>query len=198
MKRVTSRNGRPLPLAQIPELSFQEFRTEILDGASHGERVILYFGVRDRGRIKLYAVLANDDNSSLHSLSSSVDEGGSFESLAVDIPSLYIFEREIFEEFGIRPENHPWLKPVRYPQKRANQSERIEDYPFFSMEGDEVHEVAVGPVHAGIIEPGHFRFMCDGENLHHLEIQLGYQHRGVEDMFLQGDIRSKTVLAESI
>ena len=198
MKRVTSRNGRPLPLAQIPELSFQEFRTEILDGASHGERVILYFGVRDRGRIKLYAVLANDDNSSLHSLSSSVEEGGSFESLAVDIPSLYIFEREIFEEFGIRPENHPWLKPVRYPQKRANQSERIEDYPFFTMEGDEVHEVAVGPVHAGIIEPGHFRFMCDGENLHHLEIQLGYQHRGVEDMFLQGDIRSKTVLAESI
>lgn len=198
MKRVTSRNGRPLPLAQIPELSFPEFRTEILDGVSHGERVLLYFGLRDRGRIKVYSVLANDDNSSLHSLSSSVAEGESFDSLANDIPSLHIFEREIFEEFGILPEGHPWLKPVRYPHNRANKREKTENYPFFSMEGDEIHEVAVGPVHAGIIEPGHFRFMCDGENLHHLEIQLGYQHRGVEEMFLQGNILLKTVLAESI
>ena len=48
------------------------------------------------------------------------------------------------------------------------------------MEGGEVHEVAVGPVHAGIIEPGHFRFQCAGEEVLHLEIALGYQHRGVE------------------
>jgi Ni,Fe-hydrogenase III large subunit len=51
---------------------------------------------------------------------------------------------------------------------------------FFRMEGEEVHEVAVGPVHAGIIEPGHFRFQCHGETVYHLEISLGYQHRGVE------------------
>jgi Ni,Fe-hydrogenase III large subunit len=48
------------------------------------------------------------------------------------------------------------------------------------MQGEEVHEVAVGPVHAGVIEPGHFRFQCHGETVHHLEISLGYQHRGVE------------------
>jgi len=52
------------------------------------------------------------------------------------------------------------------------------------MDGDEVHEVAVGPVHAGIIEPGHFRFMCHGENVYHLEIQLGYQHRGIEKILI--------------
>ncbi|MBF0551301.1 MAG: hydrogenase, partial [Deltaproteobacteria bacterium] len=51
---------------------------------------------------------------------------------------------------------------------------------FFQVEGEEVHEVAVGPVHAGIIEPGHFRFQCYGEEVLHLEISLGYQHRGVE------------------
>ncbi len=51
---------------------------------------------------------------------------------------------------------------------------------FFRMEGPEVHEVAVGPVHAGVIEPGHFRFQCHGETVFHLEISLGYQHRGVE------------------
>ena len=51
---------------------------------------------------------------------------------------------------------------------------------FYRVEGEEVHEVAVGPVHAGVIEPGHFRFQCHGEHVFHLEISLGYQHRGVE------------------
>ena len=51
---------------------------------------------------------------------------------------------------------------------------------FFRVEGEEIHEVAVGPVHAGVIEPGHFRFQCHGEQVFHLEISLGYQHRGVE------------------
>ena len=54
------------------------------------------------------------------------------------------------------------------------------------MTGEEVHEVAVGPVHAGIIEPGHFRFQCHGENVYHLEISLGYQHRGVERALVGG------------
>jgi Ni,Fe-hydrogenase III large subunit len=54
------------------------------------------------------------------------------------------------------------------------------------MRGEEVHEVAVGPVHAGIIEPGHFRFQCHGEQVFHLEISLGYQHRGVERALVAG------------
>ena len=57
---------------------------------------------------------------------------------------------------------------------------------FFQMAGEEVHEVAVGPVHAGIIEPGHFRFQYHGETVYHLEISLGYQHRGVERAMLGG------------
>ena len=54
------------------------------------------------------------------------------------------------------------------------------------MAGEEVHEVAVGPVHAGVIEPGHFRFQCHGETVFHLEISLGYQHRGVERALVGG------------
>ena len=57
---------------------------------------------------------------------------------------------------------------------------------FFRVEGEEVHEVAVGPVHAGVIEPGHFRFQCHGERVFHLEISLGYQHRGVERALVGG------------
>ena len=63
-------------------------------------------------------------------------------------------------------------------------SEEIQ-YEFFKMEGEEVHEVGVGPIHAGIIEPGHFRFSCHGEQIHNLEIELGFQHRGIENLFLK-------------
>ena len=57
------------------------------------------------------------------------------------------------------------------------------------MKGDEVHQVAVGPIHAGVIEPGHFRFMCHGEKVYDLEIMLGYQHRGVEKLLRKREKR---------
>ncbi len=118
-----------------------------------------------------------------------------YPSLTIDIPAFHIFERELFEESGITPVGHPWLKPLRFPEgSQAN----IKDYPFFKSDSPSLHEVAVGPVHAGVIEPGHFRFICHGETVEHLEIQLGYQHRGVCKLFLEGDIRAKVTLAESI
>ena len=107
-----------------------------------------------------------------------------------------MFLKENLWKLGIEPLNHPWLKPIRYPHGKKG---KIENYPFFKMEGNKIHEVAVGPVHAGIIEPGHFRFMCNGENVYNMEIQLGYQHRGIEKLFVAGDkIKFKTHLAESI
>jgi Ni,Fe-hydrogenase III large subunit len=72
------------------------------------------------------------------------------------------------------------------------------DHSFFKVRGAEVHEVGVGPIHAGVIEPGHFRFMCHGEAVQHLEIQLGYQHRGVEVLLLQKPAHHLTPLVESI
>jgi Ni,Fe-hydrogenase III large subunit len=66
------------------------------------------------------------------------------------------------------------------------------------VRGQEVHEVGVGPIHASVIEPGHFRFMCHGEQVHHLEIQLGYQHRGVETLLLRRPPLALTSLVESI
>ena len=55
------------------------------------------------------------------------------------------------------------------------------------LKGPATHEVAVGPVHAGVIEPGHFRFQCMGEDVYNLQIYLGYQHRGVEELIVQAD-----------
>jgi Ni,Fe-hydrogenase III large subunit len=72
------------------------------------------------------------------------------------------------------------------------------DYPFFHMRGQELHAVGVGPIHASVIEPGHFRFQCLGEEVQHLEIQLGYQHRGVEALLLQRPPLSLTSTMETV
>lgn len=113
------------------------------------------------------------------------------------VPSWVNFERELAENFGIQYADNPWLKPVRFPKDACHKLSMAE-YPFFKETGSGVHEVAVGPVHAGVIEPGHFRFMCRGEKIDHLEIQLGYQHRGVEKLMCKGRNTAKRVLAESI
>jgi Ni,Fe-hydrogenase III large subunit len=84
---------------------------------------------------------------------------------------------------------------VRFEGARQQQ---MADYPFFVWRGQEVHEVGVGPIHASVIEPGHFRFMCHGERVGHLEIQLGYQHRGVEALLLQRPALALSSLVESI
>jgi Ni,Fe-hydrogenase III large subunit len=118
-----------------------------------------------------------------------------YPSLSRDIPAFHILERELYEETGIIPQEHPWLKPLRYP---SGSKQSMSGYPFLSSDSPSLHEVGVGPVHAGVIEPGHFRFICQGETIQHLEIQLGYQHRGLTRLFQHGDIRHKMCLAESI
>jgi Ni,Fe-hydrogenase III large subunit len=67
---------------------------------------------------------------------------------------------------------------------------------YYRVGGEEVHEVAVGPIHAGVIEPGHFRFQCHGEVVYHLEISLGYQHRGVERALVGGPTKRSLRLIE--
>ena len=131
---------------------------------------------------RLICILANDQKSKLEILSSNVEE--KYPSLTPLCPQVHLFEREIYEQYAILPEGHPWLKPVRFNQ---NTTQKIGITDFFSMQQEEIHEVAVGPIHAGVIEPGHFRFLCSGERIHHLEISLGYQHRGIENAILDED-----------
>ena len=118
-----------------------------------------------------------------------------FASLAHDFPAMNYFECELFEQTGVVPERHPWLRPVRTADDWRKNGE---PYEFYAVQGEEVHEVAVGPVHAGVIEPGHFRFQCYGEQILHLEIMLGYQRRGVETLLPQRNPAQQIVLVESI
>jgi Ni,Fe-hydrogenase III large subunit len=129
------------------------------------------------------AVVAFDADNTL-AVGRSLPVSGSVPSLTVTHPQAHLFEREVWEQHQLTPEGHPWLKPVR-----ASAGEAPANGEFFRVDGGEVHEVAVGPVHAGIIEPGHFRFQCAGEEVIHLEIALGYQHRGIERALAGGPHR---------
>jgi Ni,Fe-hydrogenase III large subunit len=186
---IFARNGDVISLSEIPRQNPEDFREQILQATENGSRIATFFGQPiANGKILLFAALANDAEGQLQILSAEVDE--KFPSLTPACPQANWFEREIAEQWGVRPENHPWLKPIRF-HKSYRAGYEIFNQPvgvtnFFSMTGDEIHEVAVGPVHAGIIEPGHFRFQCHGEHVFHLEISLGYQHRGVERSLIGG------------
>ncbi len=192
------KNLQPVKLKDIPCLQIEEFREQILACISSGMRPVKFFGDNAGKDIMLYAVLADDKLSKLHVASTKFDAKKSYQSMTQAAPSLHLFERELFEQFGIEPLNHPWLKPVRKGIAGTRSNGR--PYNFFEITGEEIHEVGVGPIHAGIIEPGHFRFSCHGEDVYNLEIELGFQHRGVEDLFIRNN-QNKTYLlklAESV
>ena len=195
-------NGEAVTRDRIPHLSFDDFRSQALDIVTNGGKVVHFFGYPDGDGVNLLAVLRSD-----HLLLAGCRAPEAYPSLTAECEPFHMFEREIAEQFGIRPEGHPWLKMVRYhanerglPDVFGNDyNEDIPgNYDYYAVEGEEIHEVAVGPVHAGVIEPGHFRFNCIGERVLHLEIHLGYQHRGVEKLFLNADIKRLPILAEGI
>ncbi len=181
-------NCRTADANALPCLPVEDFRNIVINEVNDGKRIAALFGLpQNNDTVKLIAVLADDHQGILHLAGTAVREN--YPSLTPDCPQAHWFEREIAEQFGIRPDGHPWLKPIRFHQSWThrnlwNSSGDAQIQPgvtdFFRIEGSEIHEVAVGPVHAGIIEPGHFRFQCNGENVLHLEISLGYQHRGIE------------------
>jgi Ni,Fe-hydrogenase III large subunit len=201
MNSLTLNNHQTVPVAGIPESdykTFLDYNTGLI--IDHPERhCVLYFGYRTNDKIRLIICIADDNEHNILVSATVVAEDSVLDSFSAKVLAFEKFEREIHENFGIKYTDHPWLKPVRYSYSRADKTETISNYPFYSVDSEELHEVGVGPVHAGIIEPGHFRFVCNGEQILHLEIQLGYQHRGVEKLFLEKKkLIQRTILAESI
>ncbi|MFO7713615.1 NADH-quinone oxidoreductase subunit C [Desulfosarcina sp.] len=195
-------NGKAIAIEDIPHLSLDDFSTQAVEIVSGGGSVVQFFAFETHGSIRLLAVLRTDVL-----LVALCDAPESYASLTKKCEPFHMFEREIAEQYGIRPEGHPWLKMVRYqPNCRGaadvfgnDYSQDIPGkYDYYAVAGDEIHEVAVGPVHAGVIEPGHFRFNCIGERVLNLEIQLGYQHRGAEELLLQADRKRLPFIAENI
>jgi Ni,Fe-hydrogenase III large subunit len=200
--------GQALPRGQVPRLSLDVFRQGIVDAVSDGLRIAALFGdaPNSQEKVDLYAVLADGAHAVLK-VGRTTLESERYPSLTPECPQAHLFEREIAEQYGVVPDGHPWLKPVRFHAsyrpghdawgRPADKEPLVGVMEYYRVRGEEVHEVAVGPVHAGVIEPGHFRFQCHGENVMHLEISLGYQHRGVERALVGGPNKRTIHLMET-
>lgn len=201
MNYISVKNNQTIAISAIPELDYSAFFeqnvfTLIKGSANH---CVNFFGVPQADKIKLICCIANDELHTINISSAVVDAKQPLRSFTKHNLVFEKFEREIHENFGIKYSDHPWLKPVRFSFDRYNKNSTIANYPFFKIESEELHEVGVGPIHAGVIEPGHFRFICNGEQILHLEIQLGYQHRGIEKLFIEKKkLLQRITLAENI
>ncbi len=216
-------NGVAISRQELPNLTFEDFRENAIKLVRNNAKVVHFFGYQDDSnssvkerdkeesrKIKILAVFRTnrvyrDRRYTL--FAATCDAPDIYPSLTLECEPFHLFEREIAEQFGIVPKGHPWLKMVRYHPNNQGKpdvfgNDYTQDipgnYPYYLVEGREIHEVAVGPVHAGVIEPGHFRFNCIGERVLHLEIQLGYQHRGIENLIAKAPFKRLPVIIEGI
>ncbi|MEO8667645.1 MAG: NADH-quinone oxidoreductase subunit C [Bauldia sp.] len=126
-----------------------------------------------------------------------------FPSVGASHPPAIRLERAIRDLFGLEPEGfpdrRPWLDHGRWaigePLGRKTAPQSAEAYAFLTTEGENLHQIPVGPVHAGIIEPGHFRFTASGETIARLEERLGYVHKGIDSLMAGADIAAGARLA---
>lgn len=134
-----------------------------------------------------------------------------FPTLTQHIPSASLYEREIKDMFGLIPKGshdqrplllHSWPEDSHPLRKDFDIKTKVpkskEEYQFLKVTGDGVCEIPVGPVHAGIIEPGHFRFSTLGESIINLETRLFYTHKGVEKLAEQMPMEDVVLLSERI
>ncbi|MBI9103514.1 MAG: hypothetical protein JEY99_13935 [Spirochaetales bacterium] len=183
-KGITVKYNKMIPLSEIPLLAEGDFRNAVLELTQEGWRCNAFFSMINKGSGSRLMMILSDDHQGVSRALCLKVENNTFRSLSTEDEQFHLFEREIYEQSGIMPGGHPWLKPVRFPRGQ------VESMDFFRMEGPDVHQVAVGPVHAGIIEPGHFRFQCHGETVYHLETSHGFQHRGIEKAIAAGPAKN--------
>jgi Ni,Fe-hydrogenase III large subunit len=199
---IRIQNQGSVPVRDIPVSSYEHFRSTVLNLLKEADNhCVCYYAFADGDVLKFICCVANDRDGSIIVTSHEMPLANkkALLSLTRDHYAMHIYEREISENFGIEFTSNPWNKPVRFAFNRADRSKVINNYPFYKIDSDELHEVGVGPIHAGVIEPGHFRFLCNGETVLHLEIQLGWQHRGIESLYLKKPtLIQRTILSESI
>ena len=141
------------------------------------------------------------DDSGLLGVLSLVCDDKRFPSVGQSHPPAIRLERAIRDLWGFEPDGladtRPWLDHGRWPSRdgapEAQGAPRA--YDFLPAEGESLHQIPVGPVHAGIIEPGHFRFTANGEAVVRLEARLGYAHKGIERLMEGTSLERAATLA---
>jgi Ni,Fe-hydrogenase III large subunit len=134
---------------------------------------------------------------------------GPVRSIALQVPAASWYERELHDQYGVEVTGHPDLRPLifhdHWPGNVHPMVDAVDqvprtsrEYRFLTVQGNGIAEVAVGPVHAGIIEPGHFRFSVMGDTVLHLELRHFYTHKGTEKLFEGSLVHAGTMIAESV
>lgn len=175
------------------------WHTEAARLRAAGGRLLTLWGADDRDRdrrYRIYAAFLHNEGVVVFEHAMEDSEEPTYPSLAEIFPCAMRMERAVHDLLGIasmEPDRRGWLRHggwprTAFPLRRdfdGGQQFSIDSqpYPFVQVEGDGVHEIAVGPVHAGTIEPGHFRFSVVGEKVLRLEERLGYTHKGVSKRF---------------
>lgn len=182
-------------------------------GASLAQMV----GVDERtldGWFRLYYIFSLPSSAEWLVLRAAVDPAaGAFPSVTRVVPAAHWYEREVRDMLGLEPDGHPDPRPLvlhhgwppgTHPLRKDFDGTRMPEYRpapaprFLGVVGDGVSEVPVGPIHAGIIEPGHFRFSTVGEDVIRLEAQLFYTHRGLEKRAEGMSLQQALFLAERV
>ena len=139
------------------------WRADLVARLGRGHRVVTLFGrPADVGTVRITAVF-EEPGGALAVARVDLDPARGYHQLTGAFPALHVFERELHEQLGVAFRGHPWLKPLRFEHGGAPDA-----YPFYRVDGGQSHVVQVGPIHAGVIEPGAFRFAVEGEDVHHL------------------------------
>lgn len=161
----------------------------------------------------VYAVFSLKKINRLVTLRANLDQSNSsYPAISTKIPYANWYEREVHDLFGIVPEgieldplilHRDWHRGKDFPMQRDFPKDKqipITDHEveFQEPHGEGLHQIAVGPIHAGIIEPGHLRFSALGEEIHKFDVQLFYTHKGIEKMLEGKNINEGLTLAEHI
>lgn len=190
----------PVALASVDRVEWNEVARVVHESA---RKLVALWGAdnRDRdGTFCMYAAYAVDSGLALIALPikpSSAEEIPSYPELSGMFPVATRMQRAVYDLLGIvatdATDQRPWLRHGAWPddafplRRDFDGGQRFDNpqeaYPFVRVAGDGVHEIPVGPIHAGIIEPGHFRFSVVGEKVLRLETRLGFTHKGIDKRF---------------
>ncbi len=170
-------------------------------------RLVSIFGSKDEDRVlRVHYILETSDRE-YRIFSEPVS--GSIPSATAITPAAAWYERELQDQYGIRCENHPDPRPLMLHENWPQDVHPLggtpneipwanREYRFLRVQGEGVCEVPVGPIHAGIIEPGHFRFSVVGDTVLHLELRHFYTHKGTEKLFEGTPATNGVMIAESV
>jgi Ni,Fe-hydrogenase III large subunit/Ni,Fe-hydrogenase III component G len=193
---VKADNHRPWPRATVDENAWRASAAELVAG-----RLTLLGLWGDTGAVHM-AVL--DKQTAQIAVATIACPRGDFPSVGALHPPAIRLERALRDLYGLNPsglpDSRPWLDHdrwgVRHPLgDRIDPAAAPLAYAFLPSEGENLHQIPVGPVHAGIIEPGHFRFTASGETVVRLEPRLGYVHKGIESLMTAAPLDKAARLA---